>query len=498
MKTICRLIQLKRAALLLAVALWSAHVQAGGAPFGYLKPAFIEVDAAYGLHSGNDQALRMTFSPNGSFFGGISTLPVYTPASGAVRDPRLLCDAATKAPLKISGKYWVGYTSSFSGSSTFGLVSSTDLINWTLTATPGGSTLGTCWFATIMAVPGATDFTGVHAFFSGPGGPGIYETHPTNGTMIAWSTPAPVTMAGTSTADFDIIYAGGVYHMFFGIYGGKGLGHVTSTSITGPYTTTGSTVSGFSANLSVSFTRGSKVFTTTGTSTTAGVVPGMVITDGGGLYLMVMSVTDATHFVAHGPMGWTGTGIVTIIQFASEEQINVLPFGSGFRMFFENYQEINVPQSYCDSADLSTWSTMANITTDGYLYGGGNVAPVLDAGMMDDVRAAIATVAPNAVKDGSGETNYFKHITGLVPFDPTSRFTTNVQPVSGQSGQSQIIFNPVVSGRTYTVQYKNKLTDPTWSNFSGVPSSDTGTTRTVTDTGVLGVARFYRVQISMP
>ena len=67
-----------------------------------------------------------------------------------------------------------------------------------------------------------------------------------------------------------------------------------------------------------------------------------------------------------------------------------------------------------------------------------------------------AQAGPNVDADGTGQTNLFKFIAGLDPTDH-SRFTITIAPVPGQPGQQNVIFNPVVAGRTYTVTAKTSL-----------------------------------------
>ena len=106
--------------------------------------------------------------------------------------------------------------------------------------------------------------------------------------------------------------------------------------------------------------------------------------------------------------------------------------------------------------------------------------------------------APNVDADGTGQTNLFKYIAGLNPIDPTSRFVVSIQPVPGQPGQEQVIFNPTVAGRTYTVVSKASLADPNWVALGSTTQSDNGTQRTVTDLNATGSNKFYKVQISKP
>jgi hypothetical protein len=105
---------------------------------------------------------------------------------------------------------------------------------------------------------------------------------------------------------------------------------------------------------------------------------------------------------------------------------------------------------------------------------------------------------PNVDADGTGQTNLFKYVAGLDPIDPTSRFSVNIQAVSGQTGQMQIVFSPVVSGSTYTVVSKNNLGDASWVPLANSTQSDSGQQRTVTDLSFSGAKKFYRVSVSKP
>jgi hypothetical protein len=104
---------------------------------------------------------------------------------------------------------------------------------------------------------------------------------------------------------------------------------------------------------------------------------------------------------------------------------------------------------------------------------------------------------PNADADHTGQTNLFKYIAGLNPIDG-SRFTLAIQNVSGQPAQKQLMFLPIVSGRTYTPQFATGLANsPSWQTVASFTQSDNGSTRTVTDLGA-SPPEFYRIQISFP
>jgi hypothetical protein len=103
--------------------------------------------------------------------------------------------------------------------------------------------------------------------------------------------------------------------------------------------------------------------------------------------------------------------------------------------------------------------------------------------------------APNVDADGTGYPNVFKYIAGINPIDG-SRFLLTITS-EGNPNRKNISFTPVVSGRSYTVQYKTTLAGTAWTTLTGTTQSDNGDTRTVNDPGAVA-PKFYRVQITMP
>jgi hypothetical protein len=103
---------------------------------------------------------------------------------------------------------------------------------------------------------------------------------------------------------------------------------------------------------------------------------------------------------------------------------------------------------------------------------------------------------PNADADGTGQTNLFKFVAGLNPLDG-SRFTLSILQVSGQPSQKNLVFQPLVAGRTYTPQFETSLTTPNWQTLTGITQSDNGNQRTVTDTSA-AAPKYYRIQIAKP
>ena len=105
--------------------------------------------------------------------------------------------------------------------------------------------------------------------------------------------------------------------------------------------------------------------------------------------------------------------------------------------------------------------------------------------------------APTADADATGQDNLFKFTAGINPIDH-STFTTLVATVTGQAGKMNVIFFPLVNGRTYTVEHTDSLGAGTWQPLTGFSLSDSGSTRTVTDNSASVTQRFYRVVISKP
>jgi hypothetical protein len=104
---------------------------------------------------------------------------------------------------------------------------------------------------------------------------------------------------------------------------------------------------------------------------------------------------------------------------------------------------------------------------------------------------------PNTDPDGDGQTNLFEYIAGLVPTDPNSRFVLTI--AQGPSVNSKnLIFNPLVAGRTYSVQFTNELPASGWNALTGTTQADAGAQRTVTDLNATEAQKFYHVRITKP
>jgi hypothetical protein len=106
--------------------------------------------------------------------------------------------------------------------------------------------------------------------------------------------------------------------------------------------------------------------------------------------------------------------------------------------------------------------------------------------------------APTQDPDGDGQNNAFEFTAGLVPTDPQSRFSLSIVPVPGQPGQKQVIFDPIVGGRSYAVMTSPDLTPGSWAPLSGGSVSNDGDQRTVTDPAASETRKFYTVEIVKP
>ena len=109
-----------------------------------------------------------------------------------------------------------------------------------------------------------------------------------------------------------------------------------------------------------------------------------------------------------------------------------------------------------------------------------------------------ANAGPNVDFDHTGQTNLFKYVAGLNPLDPASHFDLIIAPVPGQPSQRNLIFTPIVAGRTYVVKFRTDLTLSAWTTLTGTTQADLGAQRTVTDTAATGVQKFYRIEITKP
>lgn len=107
--------------------------------------------------------------------------------------------------------------------------------------------------------------------------------------------------------------------------------------------------------------------------------------------------------------------------------------------------------------------------------------------------------APGVDADGTGQNNLFKYVAGLDPTNPASIFLLKIASVISQPSQKNLIYNPIATGRTYTVQYRTNLVSGVYTNLAAFSGPVTNITQaTVTDLGATNQAKFYRIDISLP
>ncbi len=101
--------------------------------------------------------------------------------------------------------------------------------------------------------------------------------------------------------------------------------------------------------------------------------------------------------------------------------------------------------------------------------------------------------------DHDGFNNLFEFTAGTLPNDALSFFTCRIESVPGFLTHKNLIFSPIMAGRTYTVKSSITLgAAATWSSLTGFLTSNNGVERTVTDTAATGDAKFYTVEIVKP
>jgi len=107
--------------------------------------------------------------------------------------------------------------------------------------------------------------------------------------------------------------------------------------------------------------------------------------------------------------------------------------------------------------------------------------------------------ASTADPDGTGQNNVFKYVAGLDPTNPASIFVLKIASVNGQPNEKNLIFHPIVGGRTYTVQFSTNLVSAAYTNLTGFSGPQTNVNEvTVTDLDATTPARFYRIDINLP
>lgn len=190
--------------------------------------------------SGGDERLFISWSADGLTWTCLNNgqpvwqPPGWAPFSNVVRDPTIVY---------ANGFYWVAFTAgNYGKGNTFGLVKSTDLLNWTFVASVDAT------------LPGATDqLTWNPVFFedgdgsihatiaiSPTGGSllnpvpnmRVHEIHPVNADWTQWSTPVPLDLPDSNTNEGWLWKEGDTYHIQYVSFNRNGpIVHATSKGL---------------------------------------------------------------------------------------------------------------------------------------------------------------------------------------------------------------------------------------------------------------------------
>jgi beta-glucanase (GH16 family) len=107
--------------------------------------------------------------------------------------------------------------------------------------------------------------------------------------------------------------------------------------------------------------------------------------------------------------------------------------------------------------------------------------------------------AANVDADGTGQNNLFKYVAGLDPTNPASVFVVTVNPVPNNSTAMNVLFDPMVTQRTYTPQFSTDLVSGAWFPLVGyVGPTTNGNQIMVTDPNATTPQKFYRIDITYP
>lgn len=106
--------------------------------------------------------------------------------------------------------------------------------------------------------------------------------------------------------------------------------------------------------------------------------------------------------------------------------------------------------------------------------------------------------APGLDPDGDGQTNLFEFAAGLLPTSGSSRFSVAVEDVPGQPGQRRLVFQPAMSGRTFTLLKSTTLAPANWQPVPGIFAGGNNGTLMLTDPASTDERAFYQVRIDLP
>lgn len=128
-------------------------------------------------------------------------------------------------------------------------------------------------------------------------------------------------------------------------------------------------------------------------------------------------------------------------------------------------------------------------------YGGDGLS---DAWQVQHFGQNNPNAAPGLDPDGDGQTNFFEFAAGLLPTSGSSRFSVSLEDVPGQPGQRRLVFQPAMSGRTFTLLKSTTLAPANWQPVPGVFAGGNNGTLMLTDPASTDERAFYQVRIDLP
>ena len=181
----------------------------------------------------------------------------------------------------------------------------------------------------------------------------------------------------------------------------------------------------------------------------------------------------------------------------------------------------SISNRFWDFGDTTTTNVTTNVVSHVYAAGAYTVSLIVSGpgGASTNTKPAYITCLtpfqawqveyfdstnnPNATltadADGTGQNNLFKYVAGLDPTNPASVFLLTVGGLTNQPTQQTLVFQPEVTGRTYTPQFSTDLVNGTWLPLPGYAGPVTnGNQVTITDLNAVESNKFYRIDISLP
>ncbi|KAF7426055.1 hypothetical protein PC9H_008420 [Pleurotus ostreatus] len=162
--------------------------------------------------------------------------PAYTPPAGLIRDPSVI--------LHTDGKYYIAYTTDWSGSN-FAIASSSDLTTWTLvtTVSTASSVINpvNTWAPEFFKDPKTGKLNIIVSLSTGSYGPfRPFAFTANDNTLRSWSGPvvlSGIPNTGLGYIDSFPVFFNNQYHLFTKAEsnGQKHVEHAVSSSLTGPY-----------------------------------------------------------------------------------------------------------------------------------------------------------------------------------------------------------------------------------------------------------------------